>query len=58
MTRKILGRLLGEATKVRERKIRGPFWERIFFGCVEDRMEIARKNIRRFWGESIEENTL
>jgi hypothetical protein len=50
MTRKILGRLLGEATEVRERKIRGPFWKRIFFGCVEDRIEIARESIRRFWG--------
>jgi hypothetical protein len=36
-TRKILGKLLEEATE-----IRGPFWREIF-GCVEDRIEIARK---------------
>jgi len=29
-----------------------------FFGCVEDRIEIARESIRRFLGESIEKNTL
>jgi hypothetical protein len=37
MTRKILGKLLEEATE-----IKGPFWREIF-GCVEDRIEIARK---------------
>ncbi len=57
MTRKILGRLLGEATEVREKDQRTVLKKR-FFGCVEDRIEIARESIRRFWGESIEENTL
>jgi len=28
------------------KKIRGPFW---IFGCVEDRIEIAKKGIRQFW---------
>jgi hypothetical protein len=53
MTRKILGKLLEEATEVRKKKIRGPFWKKIL-GCVEDRREIARKKIRQFWGGYIE----
>jgi len=48
MTRKIFAKLLEEATEVRGKKIRGPFW--IIFGCVENRMGIVRKGIRQFWG--------
>jgi hypothetical protein len=38
------------------KKIRGPFWKKIF-GCVEDRIEIAKKKggIRQFWGGDREE---
>jgi hypothetical protein len=59
MTRKILGRLLGEATEVQKKKDQRTVLEKRFFlGCVEDRIEIARKSIMWFWGEGIEENTL
>jgi hypothetical protein len=58
MTRKILGKLLEEATEVRKKiKIRGLFWKKIL-GYVEDRMEIARKSIRQFWGGYREETIL
>ncbi len=59
MTRKILGKLLEEATEVRKKKkkIRGPFWKKIL-GCVEDRREIARTSIRQFWGGYREETIL
>jgi hypothetical protein len=43
MTRKILGKLLEEATEDR--------FGRRFLGCVEYRMEIAKKSIKQFWGE-------
>ncbi len=67
MTRKILAKLLEEATEVRGKRSEDHFGE--FFGCVEDRIEIVRKGIRQF-GEDrtilgggqteewIEENTL
>ncbi len=46
MTRKILAKLLEEATEVREKRSEDRFGE--FFGCVEDRIEIVRKGIRQF----------
>ncbi len=42
MTRKILGKLLEEATEVRGKRSEDCFG-RNFFGCVEDRIEIAKK---------------
>jgi hypothetical protein len=56
MTRKIFAKLLEEATEVRGKKIRGPFW--IIFGCVEDRIKIVRKGIRQFWGRDSQKNRL
>jgi hypothetical protein len=48
MTRKILAKLLEEATEVRGKRSEDRFGE-FFFGCVEDRIEIVRKGIRQFW---------
>jgi hypothetical protein len=45
MTRKILGKLLEEATEVRGKRSEDRFGRR-FLGCVEDRIEIAKKGIR------------
>jgi hypothetical protein len=42
MTRKILGKLLEEATEDQRTVL-----EEDFLGCVEDRMEMARKSIRK-----------
>jgi hypothetical protein len=51
MTRKILGKLLEEATEVRKKKKdQRTVLEEDFWGCVEDKIEIVRKSIRQFWG--------
>ncbi len=55
MTRKILGKLLEEATEVRKKKDQRTVLEEDFLGCVEDRIEIARKSIRQFGGGGTEE---
>jgi hypothetical protein len=48
MTRKILAKLLEEATEVRGKRSEDRFG--FFLGCVEDRIEIVRKGIGQFWG--------
>jgi hypothetical protein len=53
MTRKILGKLLEEATEVRGKRSEYCFG-RNFFGCVEDRIEIAKKRVSCSFGEEIE----
>jgi hypothetical protein len=51
MTRKILGKLLEEATEVRGKRLE----EEIFLGCVEDRIDIAKKKgVSGNFGEEIE----
>jgi len=47
MIRKILAKLLEEATEVRGKRSEDRFGKK--FGCVEDRIEIVRKGIRQFW---------
>jgi hypothetical protein len=54
MTRKILAKLLEEATEVRGKDQRTVLEMVFFFGCVEDRMEIAKKGIGQFWGKEID----
>jgi hypothetical protein len=53
MTRKILAKLLEEATEVQGKDQRTVL-ENGFFGCVEDRIEIAKKGIGQFWGSDID----
>ncbi len=53
MTRKILAKLLEEATEVRGKDQRTVL-EKVFFGCVEHRIEIAKKGIGQFWGSKID----
>ncbi len=42
------GEASGRSNGGPRKKIRGPFWK-IVFGCVEYRIEIAKKGIRQFW---------
>jgi hypothetical protein len=48
------GEASGRSNGGPRKKIRGPFWKKMV-GCVEDRIEIARKGIRQFLGEEGEE---
>jgi hypothetical protein len=51
------GEASGRSNGGPRKKIRGPFWKKIF-GCVEDRIEIAKKKkkgIRQFLGRDREE---
>jgi len=48
MTRKILAKLLEEATEVRGKRSEDRFG-RLFLGCVEDRIEIAKEGSGSFW---------
>ncbi len=42
------GEASGRSNGGPRKKIRGPFWKK-FSGCIEDRIEIAKKGIRQFW---------
>jgi hypothetical protein len=47
MTRKILGKLLEEATEVRGERSEDRFGRK-FLGCVEYKIDITKKGIRQF----------